>query len=229
MRKASVGEGFTVTVAGNVFAASSGELKVRFSPDSKPHTASRLNRLVYPSGLVGFTWVDSLVPLTFQMPLSEQQIAERVVREKSVSGVELSGIVKPAVSLATGEMHEPMNSMRICIDELLSHWGLDAHAQRTLSQRVKPIDQGNWARVLQENYPRDMVAQGRGANVEIRLMVGADGRTTSCHTPIPSREPVFESIACEVMMKVSRFEPALDSGGRPIASLFVTSAVFDPN
>lgn len=220
---------FEATVVSSKFSGSLSNVKVRFLPDTEPHLVFQMAKLRFSDGSVGLTWIDSFLPLPPRPQSTTERSGQRDANEKAMTAIELSGSLKPTVLLATGQMSAPMEAVRKCIDDMVTHWGFDAAAQRALSKSVKPIDQGNWAQVLQDNYPRDMLAKKKGASVRVRLMVGADGRTSSCHTAIPSQEPVFENAACDVMMRVSRFEPALDASGKPIASYFVTRAVFDPD
>ena len=228
LRQVSHFDVFKTTVLSSRFAGSLLSVKVRFVPEPKHHAVLQMAQLRFSDGTVGLTWIDSFLPLPIQPQSTSERISQRDASEKATTAIELSGSIKPAVVLATGQMSVPMEAVRKCLDDLVMSWGVDAAAQRALSKPVKPIDQGNWARVLQDNYPRGMLAKKKGAIVPVRLMVGADGRTNSCHTQIPSQEPDFEAAACAVMMKVSRFEPALDALGKPIASYFVTRAVFDP-
>ena len=234
LRQFSQFDTFNVTVASSKFPGSLSNVKVRFVPDTKPHLVFQMAPLRFSDGRVGLTWIDSFLPLPLQPQTTSERISRRDANERVTTAIELSGSLKPSVLIATGPMSAPMGAVRKCIDDMVTKWGFDAAAQRGLSKSVKPIDQGNWAQVLQDNYPRNMLAKNKGAInkgaiVRFRLMVGADGRTSSCHTAIPSQEPVFENAACDVMMRVSRFEPALDASGKPIASYFVTRAVFDPD
>lgn len=229
LRSFSPAEGFSATIASKGFVIAPGDALVRFDPDLKPHPAIGFNRLKSRGGLVGLTWNDSFIALPAPQPITNQHIAERTIREKSILGVELSGSVRPSVFLTTGEMNGPMNAVRKCLDELVTHWGIDAETQKTLSRTVKPIEQMAWARILQNNYPPEMIAKDQSGIVRVRLMVGTDGRPTSCHIQFPSPDISFETVTCEKLMKVARFEPALDAGGRPVASYFVTKVAFAVN
>ena len=229
LRQFSQFDTFNTTVVSANFPGSLSNVEVRFLPDPKPHGNLQMVQQRFPDDTVSLTWLDSFLPLPLQLQSTSERASQRDANERTTIAIELSGSLKPTILLATGQMSAPMEAVRKCIDEMVTQWGIDAAAQRTLSKPLKPIDQGYWATVLQEKYPRDMLAEKKGAIVRVRLMVGANGRATSCHTAIPPQEPVFEAAACRVMMKVARFEPALDASGKPIASFFVTRAVFDPD
>ncbi|HYD05839.1 MAG TPA: TonB family protein, partial [Reyranella sp.] len=124
------------------------------------------------------------------------------------------------------EMHKPMEVMRACLDELLTHWGIDAAAQRTLTRKVKPLEQMEWAKDLQSAYPSNMLRKGQSGIVRVRLIVGPTGKPQTCHIQVPSDDPSFEQTACSRLMRSARFEPALDASGKAITSYYVTSILY---
>lgn len=228
LRQFSPGDKFSATAASTAFRQGTKPLKVRILPEDKPHDASGSSPLQYPNGLFGFGWYDSFVPLgEGAEKLSVIGAApDRTAREKAIEGIELSaGLTRTAI-IATGEMYRPMQAMRKCMEELLTHWGIDAVAHRTLSRRAKAKDQGQWAKIIQDKYPGKMLAYERNGIVRVRVMVGPDGLPTSCHIQVPSQDKSFETTACAGLMKAARFEPALDQVGKPIASYFVTSIFY---
>lgn len=226
LRQYSPLDTFDMAVASAGFGGGLTAVKVRFAPNGQLRLVPGMSRMTFQNGMVGVTWLESFLPLPLKPQVSALRISQRDASEKAVTGVELAGGIRPTIFLATGEMHTPMNAMRKCTDELVTHWGIDAAAQRTLLKEVKPLDQMKWAQVLQASYPTEMVAQSKSGIVRVRLMVGPDGRATSCHIQIPSQDPSFEEVTCKKLMKFSKFEPALDADGKPIASYFVTKVAF---
>lgn len=227
LRHFAPGESFTATVAAKFINAGQSTLKVRFVPDAEAFEVESAHSLRYSDGMEGVVWGSS-----FRTPLIAFDVrapwpkAERDARESAIRGVEISGRISPSITLVTGEMHKPMTAMRGCLDELLTHWGLDATAQKTLSRGVRPVGQGAWAKIIQDNYPGDMIRQLKGGIVRLRLIVDVDGRAKSCHIQIPSQDPSFERAACAGMIKAARFEPALDATGKPIVSYFTSSVIY---
>ena len=228
LRQFSPGNLFSATAASTAFRQGSHPLTVRFLPDTKAHDASGSSSLQYPNGLFGFSWLDSFVPMEKGSDKLQVigSIPDRMAREKAIEGIELSAGLTRTVTIATGEMHQPMQAMRKCMDELLTHWGIDAAAQRTLSRPVKAKDQQQWAKIIQAAYPGKMLFREMNGIVRVRVMVGTDGLPTSCHLQVPSQDKSFETTACAGLMKASRFEPALDAAGNPVASYFVTSIFY---
>ena len=228
LRQFSPGDKFSATAASTAFRQGTKPLKVRILPEDKPHDASGSSPLQYPNGLFGFGWYDSFVPLAE----GAEKLAvigaapDRTTREKAIEGIELSAGLTRTVLIATGEMYRPMQAMRKCMEELLTHWGIDAVAHRNLSRRAKAKDQSEWAKIIQAKYPGKMLAYERSGIVRVRVMVGTDGLPTSCHIQVPSQDKSFETTACAGLMKAARFEPALDAVGKPIASYFVTTIFY---
>ena len=232
LRQFVPGDVFYATIAAKFISAGQGKLKVRFVPDTAVHEAQSAYSLVYSQGMEGVVWTDSFRPdqaTVEEGPQPRWIEIERNARESSIRGVEVSGRASPAVSLATGEMHRPMTAMRGCMDELLTDWGIDAAAQRTLSRPAWPVGQANWARVIQANYPSAMLMKMKGGIVRLRMIVSPDGKATSCHILVPSQDPSFEKTACAGMMKAARFDPALDASGKPIASYYAATVVYMVN
>ena len=231
LRQFAPGDTFYATAASTSFRPGLRPLRVRFLPDAMSHVAAASNALNYPNRLFGYSWTDSFIPVEEASDKLQVigSIPDRIAREKAIQGIELSEGLRRPIVLATGEMKRPMDVMRKCMDELLTHWGIDAVAHGTLSRRAMAKDQQKWAQVIQNRYPDEMLRQSKGGIVRVRIMVGIDGQPTSCHMQVRSQDPSFETTACAGIMKAARFEPALDAGGKPIASYFVTSIFYKVN
>lgn len=152
--------------------------------------------------------------------------AERDARETAVTELEVTGSFERDLTLRVGAMHAPMEAMRACLRELVTHWGLDGRVQETLSRRVQPVEQRGWSRQILGAYPVDMLRQGKSGRVQVRLIVGADGMPTNCVAIKGTAEPSFETAACTSAMRYARFDPALDAQGQPVASHWSTTIVY---
>jgi hypothetical protein len=230
LRAFGPGNFFEVTAASPTLEAVEKRLKVRFDPDegfAEPTDAFYFDQKESD----GIVYSDSLYPNALkkkqQQPGGQEwSEADRVVRERAITSLTIAeGFEEPLV-LKTGAMHQPMNAMRTCLDELLGHWGLDPAVQRTLSRPAKPLEIEKWARRVQQNYPAEMLRQRRSGMAAIRLIVGPDGRPTAC---VPNKDSIdtgFDDPACEMLMRYAQFEPALDVNGQPTASFWTTRIVY---
>ncbi|WP_158611078.1 energy transducer TonB [Aurantiacibacter spongiae] len=151
---------------------------------------------------------------------------QRDVREAEIDGLAVENVYRRNFVLDTGAMQAPMSAMRQCMDELIEHWGIDAEANRHLTRRVQPRDFQSWVTRVQQQYPTAMERQNEQAVVRVRLTVSPEGRATDCAVQTDISNPLFDEAACEVLLRHSRFDPALDADGDPIASYWVKTIVY---
>ncbi|MGB3166741.1 MAG: energy transducer TonB [Alteraurantiacibacter sp.] len=147
----------------------------------------------------------------------------RDTREAAITHVTVNGLFEEPIVLETGSIHPAMGVMRQCMDELVEHWGVDVEAHRTLLRTVQPLEMNSWVRRVQQYYPRSALMRGQQAYVRIRLNVSEEGRATDCAIQASFNEAVFDEAACRQLLRYSRFEPALDANGDPIASYWHTA------
>lgn len=160
---------------------------------------------------------------------SPEFVAERNAAESEVTGLFVGEAFEEQFVLETGAMHEPMEAMRGCLDELITHWGVDAEAHRSLRRRVWPADYDKIVRSLRMAYPNGMEARRMQGYIRARLNVGQDGSPTACHIQGPISQPEFEREACEQLMDEGEFFPALDADGEPIASYYTVTIAYVMN
>ncbi len=160
---------------------------------------------------------------------SPEYSAERDQAEKEITGLFVGEAFSENLILETGEMHEPMAAMRSCLDELVTHWGVDAEEHRNLSRRVWPADYVKIVRSLRRAYPNRMQVQRQPGYIRARLDISADGAPTGCHIQAPISQPDFEREACEQLIDEGEFYPALDRNGDPIASYYTLAIAYVTN
>ena len=130
-----------------------------------------------------------------------------------------------AILLKLGPMQKPLEAMTACTEELLTHWGLDPAAQRTLQRSPQPLSKPqswvNWA-----DFPSIALNKGQNAIVRFRLTVDSAGKVAGCAIPSATHGPQFVKATCDAISRRARFDPALDKDGKPVASYFVSSVVW---
>ncbi len=146
-------------------------------------------------------------------------------REAAVRYVQIDLPRRPSLILATGSMGPPLNALRQCIDELLTHWEIDVERHRTLSRRPRP-EQSPTRWITAADYPADALSRGQQAIVHFRLTVNEQGRVTGCRIQRATYGESFQTAVCNAFMRRARFEPALDAEGNPIQSYFLCTVRF---
>ena len=77
-----------------------------------------------------------------------------------------------------------------------------------------------------QDLPASIVRAGGSGRTTLQLVVGEDGKVTSCAGVRATGSPVFPEFACEMVTKYMRYEPALDAGNRPVATLVTTTFAY---
>ena len=227
-RQYGPGDDLEMLVVSRTLARKRGIPRVRFGPDDEWFEPVAPQVVNTGTGQ-GVLYRHSLRPGERE-PKGEARPAwseqDREAREQSVWELTVSRSFERDLTLETGRLHQPMEAMRACVEELVTHWGLGPVAQGPLMRSAKPIDLEDWTRRTLENYPADMVSAGKSGRVEARLIVGKDGKPTSCY-PRAFAEPSFLQAACNSLIQHARFEPALDGNGEPVAGTYFTTVVYE--
>lgn len=127
--------------------------------------------------------------------------------------------------LQTGPLEKPFAAFSECVDELMTHWGIDVEKHKNLSKKVKPVGSpGRW--VNYRDYPLRMLRQRQQGIVQFRLSVNANGEATQCHIQQSTRPQEFDDAVCTSLMKRAAFEPARDADGNAIASFWRNTVRF---
>jgi TonB family protein len=84
-----------------------------------------------------------------------------------------------------------------------------------------------WAQgfITEDDYPKEARAQGVEGVVKVDVFIDAQGKVRDVRV-IQSANPRFTDVVVEKLKK-ARFEPALDSAGRPIAVHMAVPIVFE--
>ncbi|GEM_PF-726743 len=153
----------------------------------------------------------------------------------NVNGIRLTEGLTSSVQINTGSLARPIEGMQACADDMLVYWGLDLEAHKTLSRTVVPGD--GTVRTGDNGFPTNpsagWISQNTvgfqdfvylsGGNNEIRVMVNAQGRPTSCVVHFPSLPESTNESICEQVMENGEFLPALDADGNAIDSYWMTN------
>lgn len=137
-----------------------------------------------------------------------------------ITSLEIRGMFKQPIMLKTGSLQAPISTMQKCIDELMTHWGLDAEAQKTVQRpAILKIR-------FRLGFPESIARAGVPALVHLRLDIGPAGDVTGCHIQLPLRDPAYVKSVCAGLKRDLTFEPAIDKDGKPIASYWTERILY---
>ena len=143
----------------------------------------------------------------------------------SFTGLAIDGGLTKPVRVETGELGPVVGALQACTDDLIQTWGLDAEAHKTLSAPATPqFSPDGW--LPTGTIPFSEFAKFAGGGNMVRLMLGTDGKPTSCHVHSPTLSQALNDRICQLLMEKASFTPAKDASGEAIASYWLGSPMF---
>jgi protein TonB len=94
---------------------------------------------------------------------------------------------------------------------------------------VEPRGLAGWSRRIQENYPTRAAREGTEGTVGVSVVVGTDGRASSCSVTSSSGSDILDAAACQGMERYARFDPALNDAGNPVSGRYSTRITYRLN
>lgn len=107
-----------------------------------------------------------------------------------------------------------------CLAQGMSRWGVDAQAYAALRRRPRLVNH-DWLRAIVT--PRGLGFGER--HVIARHAIDASGRVTECTIVDGSGSEAFDEATCAAALEHARYEPAIDSEGRPTAAEIIDSTI----
>jgi protein TonB len=77
-----------------------------------------------------------------------------------------------------------------------------------------------------DDYPPAAIAAREQGRVEFVVLVGPDGRVSSCYVTASSGSAVLDRATCQVMQRRARYTPATDKKGNPVRALVFQQVVW---
>lgn len=156
-------------------------------------------------------------------PLYSRDAEQETAR--GVGTIALSEGLTSPVRIETGSLRAPVAAMQACADDLLKVWGLDPEKHKTMT--ALPFPNPNPDGVLpQGTIPFSEFGKLAGGANQVRLLIGADGKPTSCTIYSASLSQSLNERICSLAMQRASFQPAKDADGKPMASLWMGSPMF---
>ena len=149
-----------------------------------------------------------------------EQAAARTLNGLLVS----TGLTKP-VRIETGALGAPIGALQACTDDLIKTWGLDPEKHKTMS--TPAVMNPNPDGILpQGTIPFSDFAKFAGGGNQVRLMLDASGKPTSCTIFAPTLDKALNDRICQIVMEKASFTPAKDAAGEAMASYWMGSPMF---
>lgn len=141
---------------------------------------------------------------------------------KTMTGLLLANGLITQVQVETGDLSAPIGALQACADDLAKSWGLDPAKLQT--QAAAAIPEGGGIGWLPQGTVGfgDFGRLGGGAN-QVRLMVDASGKATSCTIHWPTLDAVTNEKVCTAALANAKFTPAKDASGQPMAGYWIGS------
>jgi hypothetical protein len=196
------------------------EIGWHFTPGDPPRKARYMHSVTADGkqyyNLGPFTLTPAALP-----PAVFDRTKERAAASGKTGIVLDSGLNAP-ITVETGDLAAPLVALQACADDLARSWGLDPAKLQGASAAATP-DKGGSGWLPQGTVAfGDFAKLGGGAN-EVRLMVDAAGKATSCTIHWPTLDATTNDKICKTLLASARFTPAKDAAGQPIPGYWVAS------
>jgi hypothetical protein len=144
---------------------------------------------------------------------------------KSMTGLLLESGLSVPTQIDTGDLSAPIAALQACADDLAKTWGLDPAKLRSQTAAAAPVSGGiGWLPQGTVGFA-DFGKLGGGSN-QVRLMVDATGKATSCTIHWPTLDTTTNDKICKTLMANAKFTPAKDAAGQPMPGYWVGSPLF---
>lgn len=207
----------------------------RLHPDAETKEGAGVFEVEAPDGEEGVIFSGSLLSEADDFEIdgnSEDSVRKPIgddelrARESLITGIGIRGTFEQDVFLETGSLGPPMEAMRGCLDELLTHWDIDVEAHRTLSRRVTPLRENRWVGRIMNRFPTSGLVRGEQAVLNLRVIVNAQGEVDDCRAQSGIGVETFAEFACDQINRHAEFAPALDADGNAITSYWTTTITY---
>lgn len=128
----------------------------------------------------------------------------------------------PDVAFSLQKIPALMDGLAKCTDDLKDYWNMGG---KTVAREAAPA-KGDLRAIFSANdYPREAVSRWQEGTSQYLLMIDEKGKVAGCHVVVPSGVPILDAMGCAVIQERAKFNPAVDSTGKPERSTLVTPMV----
>ena len=171
-----------------------------------------------------FTVAPLVPPAPGKAPPLYDRAAEQASAKAFTGLVFDSGLSAP-LQVETGDLSAPIAALQKCADDLAKSWGLDPAKLQTEKSPAVP-DKGGVGWLPQGTIAFSDFGKLAGGSNQVRLMVDATGKPTSCAIHWVTLDATTNDKICKTLMGSAKFTPAMDAGGQPMPGFWVASPMF---
>lgn len=121
---------------------------------------------------------------------------------------------KPLLELALPSAPKAVKVLRDCEEAALRAWGVDVEARARLKRQARPVEP-LFRLFSYHDYPAAALSKGVSGRATVRLVIGRNGRVTTCAVVESAGDPTLDRRTCALLSDRARFEPALGPDGLP--------------
>jgi len=230
MKQVAPGDDIEVAVASATLDSRDRAPRTQFLPGDSAVEARFWRPFATETGLEGFEVDDTMIPETDRKRQDDANArfiwpeADRDQRELTITGYSVERAFEKDLVIRTGPLHETMKVMRACLDDLVSQWGLDPTAQRTLSRAAAVDFDAGWVSRMTQLQTQLIDRQSPGS-VRARLLVDEAGKVSDCRLLNLPPDTNDAREFCGEMEKRAQLIPALDNAGQPVKSFYIWQVV----
>ena len=152
------------------------------------------------------------------LDLVEQESRKAQRQQFAAASTELEILTRKgrSVILETGSLGNALKVFDQCGRDSLKDWGVDPAVEDKIVRPVWALNATGW--LSGNDYPREMLTQGKESDVSVRLLIDATGKVTKCTSLSHFTEKEFNRITCDLIVKRARFAPAELADGTKVPS-----------
>jgi hypothetical protein len=151
--------------------------------------------------------------------------AKEQAAAKALTGFVLDNGLNTPVQVETGDLSAPIAALQACADDLAKSWGLDPAKLKTQTSAAIP-DKGGSGWLPQGTVGFGDFGKLAGGSNQVRLMVDATGKATSCAIHWPTLEAATNDKICKAALANAKFTPAKDANGQTMPGYWIGSPMF---
>src|SRR5574338_419716 len=145
--------------------------------------------------------------------------AADMARARSATSVKLLAKSGPEFAFVLRSMPALLSGLENCTADLKRYWNMNGAQEGTIVTPPK----GDVRNIFtDDDYPSQAMSQDQEGDARYLLLINEKGKVAACHVETPSGVPVLDAMGCQVIRERAKFTPALDRGGKPIRSTYVT-------